>query len=85
MEKRRAGQGKIEQYVIEKVDFETKAREFFRGLTPRQLSVAALLIEGFDQKTIAEAFGVSPSAIQQRVEDIRVKASIVWGVPYKIT
>lgn len=49
--------------VISKENFE----ELVVALTPKQLSVVALMLEGLSQSAIAELFGVERQLVNQRV------------------
>lgn len=70
---------RLEDEVLARVDYENKAPEFFRLLTPRQFAAVALAADGVSQAGIAKALKVSGPTIQSRIEFARKKAAVVFG------
>ncbi|HZX14970.1 MAG TPA: sigma factor-like helix-turn-helix DNA-binding protein [Thermodesulfobacteriota bacterium] len=72
----------VEDQAIEMVAYKEKLKALMDDLSPRQLSVFALTMEGFTLDDIAGEFGVTKQAISQRMAAVKEVVAKYFGGDY---
>ncbi len=66
----------VEDYVLGLMDYEQKVIGIAERLTPKQQSVFFLLLDGMPPSEIARQFHTTRQAIDNRMDQIQIKAQI---------